>query len=231
LLLVHVAAGGIALTAGFATLPLRKGGDLHARLGTLFFAAMLAMTSTGAVIAALKPERGTLVVGIFTFYLVLTSWMTARNRAGIAGGFERWAASVALLCGAAQLYMGLAAIGSPTGRFDSLPAAAHFPFAVLAALAAALDLGFIRRGRLDPRQRIARHLWRMGTALLIAAFSFFLGQQDELPEPLRGAWVFAPPLTVLAVMLFWIFRVRFAKVPIGPRRRTNRIGTEAPAQA
>ena len=231
ILLVHVAAGGTALAAGFATLFSRKGGPRHAQLGTLFFAAMLVMASTGATIAAFKPERGTLFVGIFTFYLVLTSWMAARRRDATAGGFERAAALVAAICAAAQLGMGVYGINSPTGRFDSLPAVAHFPFAALAALAAGLDLKFIRRGRLDPRQRVARHLWRMSTALLIAAFSFFLGQQDEFPEPLRSSpLVFVPPLTVLTVMIFWIFRVRFAKA-FAPMKLRRRFDEEAPLEA
>jgi hypothetical protein len=52
----------------------------------------------------------------------------------------------------------------------------------------------------------------MSTAFLIAAFSFFLGQQDNMPEAVRGSpLLFVPPVAVLASMLFWIFRVRFAK--------------------
>jgi hypothetical protein len=110
-----------------------------------------------------------------------------------------------------MLAFALIASASPAGRFDSLPAAAHYPFALLAALAAGLDLNFILRGRIARRQRIARHLWRMCAALAIAAFSFFLGQQDEFPAAWRGLAIwFVPPVAVLAAMAFWILRVRFA---------------------
>ncbi|HYJ83920.1 MAG TPA: hypothetical protein VEW26_13895, partial [Allosphingosinicella sp.] len=176
LTLFHVAAGSSALLAGGAALAVRKGGGVHARSGTIFFAAMLAMAGTGAFIAALRTERGTAVIGIFTVYLVATAWLAARRRDGGAGGLERAGLGVALACAAAMLAFGLAASASPTGRFDSLPAAAHYPFAFLAALAAGLDLNFLLRGRLVRHQRIARHLWRMCAALAIAAFSFFLGQ-------------------------------------------------------
>lgn len=207
----HVVAGSAALITGAAALSFRKGGRLHARAGTIFFASMLAMAGTGALIAAVQPERGTAVIGIITCYLVATSWLTARRREGQAGGLERAGLAVALACAAAMLGFGLAASASPTGRFDSLPAAAHYPFALLAALAAGLDLNFILRGRLARRQRIARHLWRMCAALAVAAFSFFLGQQDEFPAAWRGLPIwFVPPFAVLAAMLFWIVRVRFA---------------------
>lgn len=210
LTLFHVAAGSAALLAGGAALSLRKGGRLHARAGTVFFATMLAMAGTGALIAALRPERGTAVIGIFTCYLVATAWLAARRRDGRAGGLEHAGLAVALSCAAAMLGMGLLASASPDGRFDSLPAAAHYPFAFLAALAAGLDLNFLLRGRLARHQRIARHLWRMCAALAIAAFSFFLGQQDEFPAAWRGLAIwFAPPFAVLAAMAFWLVRVRF----------------------
>ncbi|HEX8573726.1 MAG TPA: hypothetical protein VF759_13350 [Allosphingosinicella sp.] len=210
LMLFHVVAGSAALLAGGAALTVRKGGRLHARAGTIFFASMLAMAGTGALIAAVKPERGTAVIGILTCYLVATSWLTARRRDGEAGGLERIGFAVALACAAAMLGFGAAASASATGRFDSLPAAAHYPFALLGALAAGLDLNFILRGRLAQHQRIARHLWRMCAALAIAAFSFFLGQQDEFPAAWRGLAIwFVPPFAVLAAMAFWLVRVRF----------------------
>ena len=68
LTLFHVVAGSTALLAGGAALSVRKGSALHARAGTIFFAAMLAMAGTGALIAAAKPERGTAIIGLFTCY-------------------------------------------------------------------------------------------------------------------------------------------------------------------
>jgi uncharacterized membrane protein len=213
----HVTAGSLALFAGAAALSAGKGGRLHARAGTAFFAAMLAMAGSGAAIAASISERGTAVIGLFTCYLVTTSWVTARRRDGMAGSFERAGLAVALACAAAMLAFGVLA-SSANGKFDSLPAAAHYPFAFLAALAAGLDVNFILRGRLERRQRIARHLWRMCAALAIAAFSFFLGQQDEFPAAWRGLAIwFVPPLAVLAAMVFWLVRVRFAAA-FGRRR-------------
>ncbi len=222
LTLVHIAGGSVALLAGAAALSLRKGSRTHALAGNWFFAGMLVLTGTGSLIAAFGSERGTAVIGILTFYLVATAWMTARHRDGRAGRFELAGLFVALGCAGAMLSFGLMASASPTGRLDSLPATAHYPFAALMGIAAALDLNFLLRRELSGRQRIARHLWRMCAALWIAASSFFLGQQDEFPEAWRGAFIwFLPPLATFAAMLFWIVRVRFAKA-FGhylPRRR------------
>ena len=216
--LFHVVAGSAALLAGGAALLVRKGGSLHAKAGTVFFASMLAMAGTGALIAAVKPERGTAVIGLLTCYLVATAWTAARRRDGQARPADAAWLAMALACAGAMLAFGLLASASPNGRFDSLPAGAHYPFAFLAALAAAGDLGFLLRGRLQRHQRIARHLWRMCAALAIAAFSFFLGQQDAFPAAWRGLAIwFAPPLAVLAAMAFWLIRVRFTAAFGRPR--------------
>jgi hypothetical protein len=212
LLPVHVLAGSLALLSGFGALALRKGGRAHGLAGSWFFASMLTMTLSGAVVAALKPERGTAVIGIFTAYLVATSWATARRRSGEAGRFELYALVVVAGCALAMTTFTLIGFASANGRVDSLPAGVHIPFALVAVLAAAFDLYFLRRGRLSQAQRIARHLWRMCTALLIAAMSFFLGQQKVMPEAIQGSpALFVPILAVLAAMIFWILRVRFSR--------------------
>jgi cytochrome bd-type quinol oxidase subunit 2 len=190
----------------------RKGGSLHAKAGTAFFLSMLAMAGTGSIIALLMPERGTATVGVLTCYLVATSWMAARRRDAAAGRLEAAGLLVALACAAAFLIIGWLCLQEPDGKLDRMPAAIHFPFAALALLGAALDLNFILKRRLSNPQRVARHLWRMGTAFLIAAFSFFIGQQANMPEFVQGSpLLFAPPLAVLATMLFWIFRVRLGR--------------------
>ncbi len=221
LTLVHIIGGSAALVSGGAALSLRKGGRGHGRAGTVFFGGMLTLTGTGAVMAALAPERGTMMIGLFTAYLVVTSWGAARNHDGEAGPAERISLAVAIGCALALLSFGLLGAASANGRFDSLPAAVHFPFAAIAGLAAVLDLNFILRGRLNRAQRIGRHLWRMCTALLIAAFSFFLGQQKVMPMAIQGSpWLFVPPLATLGAMVFWIFRVRFSRAWGGRPRQS-----------
>lgn len=210
-MLVHIVGGSIALLSGAAALTVRKGGRWHARAGTAFFASMLVMTSTGAVIAILKPERGTALIGTFTCYLVVTAWMAARQRSGKPTHLDRIALLVAIGCTIGQLLLGVAGLNGPDGKLDSLPWQVHFVFGALALLAVTLDLNFLRKGQLSGVQRIGRHLWRMSTAMLIATSSFFNGQRDEFPKAWQGFFLWdALPLLVLVAMIFWIFRVRFS---------------------
>jgi uncharacterized membrane protein len=213
LILFHIVFGSVALAAGSAAMSLRKGGRGHVVAGNIFMAAMLAMALTGAVLAVLKPERATAVIGIITAYLVATAWWTARHRDGRAGAFEAAGLAVALACAGAQLTSALQASAAPDGRLDALPAAAIYPFALLAAGAALGDLRMLLLRQLKPRQRLARHVWRMSAALFIAAASFFLGQQDEFPDALRRLPIwFLPPLATLLAMTFWLVRLRYPAV-------------------
>jgi len=213
MMVAHVAGGGAALAAGAVALLARKGRGLHARAGTAFAATMLVMASTGAVLAAMKPSRLSVVAGTLTCYLVATAWSAVRHRDRRAGTLEIAALPVALLCVAAGVLFGLQATLDPTGRLDRMPPAPHFIFAGLAALAAGLDLRLILVG-LDRNQRLKRHLWRMAAALSIAALSFFVGQQKHLPALLRGSPIlFLPTLAVLGVMAFWLFRLRRPRAP------------------
>lgn len=210
--IVHIAAGGMGLLSGAAALAFRKGDGLHRAAGTVFFVAMLIMSAIGAGMAALKPDRITTFVGIITFYLVATSWVTVRRPPGEIGRFETGGFFVALGIMAADLIFGWQGLTSPHGRIDGAPYQTAFVFAAVAAIAAVSDLTVIRRLGVSGAPRIARHLWRMCVALLIAALSFFLGQQKVMPPSIRGSPIlFMPVLAPLVLMVFWLLRVRFTK--------------------
>lgn len=211
-MMIHIAAGGVGLASGFAALAFRKGEHLHRIAGTAFFVAMLFMSGIGAVMAAFLPNRPTILVGMLTFYLVATAWMTVRREEGRVGRFEVAALAAVAIVAALDFFAGWVALRSPRGAMDQIPYQMIFVFAGVATLAAITDLRVIRRGGVSGAPRIARHLWRMCVALLIATSSFFFGQQKVLPEALHGSPVlFIPTLTVLVLMVFWLFRVRFSK--------------------
>lgn len=222
---VHIASGVLALLSGAAAVAARKGGPLHARAGTWFFVSMLVLGVTASMLEPFrKPEPGSPIVGIFVCYFVATSWVAARRRDGTTGKFE------ILACGVALSLAALIAWDALMGEADTAagrgPAFALAGFCLLAGL---LDLNAILRAKLTPRQRIARHLWRMCFAFFIATGSFFLGQQDLLPQSVRGSpSLFALAFAPFAVMAFWLVRLRFAK---GLRRLSLRLAPQEPVEA
>jgi hypothetical protein len=208
---LHVAGGAVGLAAGTAALLFRKGGRAHRRAGDVFVVSMLIMAGLGAAVAFTLLERASILGGLMTCYLVATAWLTVWRAPGTAGRLEiiALAASISLLALAATL--GTMAALHPSGTLDGQPWQAFVLFGVIAPLAAIGDLRLLLRGGISGAQRIARHLWRMCTALFIAAVSFFLGQPDFVPDLMRGTmWVAVPPLATLLVMVYWLVRLRVA---------------------
>ena len=90
-----------------------------------------------------------------------------------------------------------------------MPAFPFFMFGVVGLLAGIGDVRLMRSGALHGVRRLARHLWRMSFALFIAALSFFIGQAQVFPKPVRIMPVLAlPVLAVLVTMVYWLWRVR-----------------------
>ena len=208
---IHIAAGLLALPSGTIAVAARKGGRLHRLAGSWFFGSMLALGVTASILEPFRSPPGSPIAGLFVCYFVATSWVTARRRDGTTGRFE------ILACAAALGTAALMAWGALTGATTPAGPGVIYALALVCLIAGLLDLSAIVRGRLTPAQRIARHLWRMCFAFFIATGSFFLGQQDVMPEAMRGS----PILFVLAfapfvVMAFWLVRVRFTKRFRGP---------------
>jgi hypothetical protein len=208
ILFVHISAGSVAIVSGSMALAFRKGGRSHVAAGHVFFVSMLAMASIGALVAPFlltaegNPRLFDSAAGFFTGYLVVTSRLTVRRKAGTVGRSETAAFLFAATLAAAIVLIG-------TGRADP---SGYYGMGAIVALAAALDLKVILRGGIGGAPRIARHLWRMCLALFVAVGSFFLGQQRVMPEFMQGSpWLSVPPLAVLAAMLFWLLKLRFAK--------------------
>ena len=204
---VHVAAGMITLVSGTIAVAARKGGPLHARAGTGFFGSMLVLGVTASILEPLRSPPGSPVGGIMVCYFVATSWVAARRRDGTTGKFEIIACAAALIMAVLMAWGGITGVATtPVG------AGPVFVLAGLCLIAGLGDLNAILRAKLTPVQRISRHLWRMCFAFFIATGSFFLGQQQVLPQAVRGSPIlFVLAFAPFAVMAFWLVRLRFAK--------------------
>jgi uncharacterized membrane protein len=210
-LVLHISGGLTGIAAGWAAILARKGERLHRVAGTVFFVAMLTMSGVGAIVAPMLPSEQWVntPAAVFTFYLVASAWATVRRGEGEIGRFER--VGVAVPLGVVALALALAA-----ARVDLGPTGgAVYGLAVIAAIAAVGDLRMIRAGGIAGTPRIARHLWRMTLGLFVATGSFFLGQPKHVPQVLKDTgFNVIISLGVLALLAFWMIRVRF---PSGPK--------------
>lgn len=215
---IHIAAGAVALLSGTTAFAVKKGGRLHVSAGSVFCISMLVLGITASILSPFKTPPESPIGGIMVCYFLATAWMAARNRSGTAGTFDKIACGTVLLIAALVIGQGVERVVAEPGEFPAVPApGALFSLGAVCLFAGLSDLKFIVRGALSATQRMTRHLWRMCFAFFIATGSFFLGQQDVLPEAMRGSPVlFVLAFAPFALMLFWLARLRFVarKAPV-----------------
>jgi hypothetical protein len=215
LLLLHVCGAVVGLLAGFAAMLVRKGSNWHGATGTVFFASMLVMSSTAAVIAAFhRVNAANMCVGLFTFYLVATSWWAAKNREGRLGRFDRGAFGYVVLVVTLFMTYGVQAAASATGTKDGMPPFLYFMFGTFALVCLIGDVRMFGRGGATGTHRIGRHLRRMGLALMIATLSFYPGQAKFLPKEMKEMpLIWLPHIFLLVSLFFWMWRYRVRRRP------------------
>ena len=214
LLVLHITGGAVGILAGATALLTRKGDQIHRAAGNLFFASMFIAYAIGGGVAPFLTDgqRPNFVAGVLALYLLISGWMTVKRPETKASAWHVVGLVAALLiAGMGALFIYLGSI-SPTGTVDGSPSQAFVLFATAGTFAAAGELNVLLRRQIAGAARIARHLWRMCFSLFIAAGSFFLGQQQVMPEWIRGSTIlFVLAFAPLAAMVFWVVRVRIGR--------------------
>lgn len=209
MVVLHILAGLLALITGAVAVYAVKGSPLHRRSGRVFVGAMLVMSGSGALMAVfVTPDGVNVIAGLLTFYLVCTALLTVRipvreSREALTGLML-----AALLLGAFAFGLAFQAMSSPDGTVNGIPPPPLFMFGVVGVGGGLLDARLLWARSIAGMHRLVRHVWRMGFALFIATASFFLGQAQVFPEPIRRSGVLAVPvLIVILVMAYWVLRV------------------------
>jgi hypothetical protein len=211
MLLLHICAGTLGVLSGAVAISFRKGSRWHRITGMVFAISMLTLGASGAYMAFMKFQPGNILGGMFTFYLVATSWMTVKRKDKKTSTID-WAALLLVLAVVAtELTFAFQAMRSQTGLKYGYPAGPYFFMGSVALLALAGDVRMLVRGGVSGIQRIARHLWRMCFAWFIASTSIFLARPHLFPVFFRksGLLIFFT-LFPLASMIFWLVRIRLA---------------------
>jgi hypothetical protein len=223
MMLVHIAGGTVGLLSGTAAIVFRKGSPRHILAGRIFVVAMLIMAAFAAYIAYVRNQPDNVGGGIFTFYLILTAWLTARRRPGQTSRFDWLLLLIPLVLGALGCVGAVKIVRSGASSQNGVPVGMILFMTTIVLLAAAGDLRMLLGGGVSGTRRIARHLWRMCFGLFIASGSFFLGPNNRplplltnvgLGQHLPAAIFSVGPYLVLTIaplvlLIFWLLRVRW----------------------
>lgn len=216
ILLFHICGGTLGVLSGTVAIFLRKGSRRHAIAGTVFVISMLALGASGAYMAILKMQPGNILGGLFTCYLVATSWIAAKRQQVRTSIFDWGALLLVSALTAVELTLGLEAATSPTGMKYGYPPGPYFLIGSVALIAATGDIRMLVRHGISGTQRIARHLWRMCFAFFIASASIFLARAHLFPAFMRKTGtLYLLSFFPLILMIFWLTRIRFARAVKG----------------
>lgn len=210
LLIVHILAGFVALTAA-AVATLTKTLDVahrwHVYSGTVFFWGMVVIFITAIPLALIRPNTFLLLIAILSFYFAVAGWRFATHRRGSPRPLDWISASVMALAAGIMITFGVFLLSRRNTNGITM--------CVLGAIGAALsiaDLRTLQQGGAKGPERIAQHLTMMlaGTIATITAFVV-----TNVPvQPAFVVWL-APTVVIAPIIIVWNRRIRAGKRPKG----------------
>lgn len=210
ILLTHISTAVVGILSGFLSMAFRKGSGLHRAAGDVFVVSMLIMSAAGVFIAAfLKPNIGNVMGGSLTFYLVGTGWLAGRRKERRIGAYDFAGLAVVSAIVVSEFIFGVQASMSPTHLKAGYPPFLFFTFGTISLLFASSDVRMILRGGVEGSKRIARHLFRMCLALMMASLSFYPSRAHLFSKAVNSSGVlYLPHIALLISMIYWLIRVR-----------------------
>lgn len=211
---VHIVIGVVVILSGMIAVLVKKGSRQHKLAGQWFVGSQVIIGLVVLAQAWFTPERISSLGILFVFlivYLVVSAWLTIHRPKANMSGVDIAMPFVALFIAVAGVVMGFDALHHPSTAKDAPPTEAYFFFSALAFMAMLLDIRHLHKRGLQGKQRIIRHVWRMGCALCFAVSAPFSQGGVVL------AWIKENPvLSVLQmlfviVLIFWIYRLLFAR--------------------
>jgi hypothetical protein len=220
----HIAVGSVALATFWSAAAVRKGTQLHRRLGSAYVLAMIAVMLTALPLAAKAFASGQASLGIFLLYLILITataigiaWRAIRDRQSLARFLGPWYRPLAwtnLLAG---------------GGVFSLGIAFHTPLlcgmSVIGLVVGRMMLRFAANPPSGRNWWLKRHYTAIVASGIATHIAFLnIGLQRVVPRDYSGAAFYAAwfgPVIVAVLALLWLDR-RYGRGPDGARLAGSR---------
>ena len=206
LLVIHIAAGSIALLTALAALVTAKGGTIHVRAGRVYAIGMTLIFLTAVPLAILGADVFLLLIAFFSFYLIFAGWRFARNRSRRPQPVDWVAVAIMGLTGLAMWGYAVALGVSGSGQWVTMLAFGSIAVALSVADGLFFNQGRSGRRRPAPYLRIQRHLTNMmaGTIATVTAVMVVNVSMDPVWVP----WLL--PTVVITPLIVW-WNVRTAR--------------------
>jgi uncharacterized membrane protein len=199
LLVIHIAAGSIALLAVPVALLTAKGRTNHVLAGRVYTIAMAGVFVTALPLAVITSSVFLLFVAVFSFYMVFAGWRFARNRRGGPHPVDWAAAGIMALTGLGM--WGYSASLALAGDSQWMTMALYGAIALSFGL---VDMRFHFRPAGPGFRRITRHLTNMLGATIATVTAVMVVNVDT--DPVWIPWIL-PTVVITPLIVWWNFRV------------------------
>ena len=203
LLIIHIAAGSIALLTALAALVTAKGGTIHVRAGRVYAIGMTLIFLTAVPLAIMGANVFLLLIAFFSFYLIFAGWRFARNRSRRPQPVDWVAVAIMGLTGLAMWGYAVALGVSGSGQWVTMLAFGSIAVALSVADGLFFNQGRNGRRRPAPYLRIQRHLTNMmaGTIATVTAVMVV----NVSMNPVWLPWLL-PTFVITPLIVWWNVR-------------------------
>jgi len=211
LIYLHATAGGIGLLSGFTSAASRKGNRVHRSAGKLFVISM-SLSAFLALIISIWPGHESAFlfsIGIFTLYLVLTgnrAILLRRKKQPELGRIDYALTLTMMITGILMIAFALFQF------FTNKPGVGIvlMVFGLIGLLNAKLDFSFYKRSVITREDWLARHIGRIGGALIAATTAFVVVNMNTFfseSVPDLVGWL-GPTVIGSIYLSYWTRKIR-----------------------
>lgn len=209
ILIIHIAAGSMALLTALGALVTAKGGKKHVIAGRIYAAAMTVVVLSALPLAFLGADIFLTLIAVFSFYLVFAGWRFARNRRGKPHVGDWVAVAIMGMVGLGMWVYAIVLFQASDSQWVTMAL-----FGGIAMFLGIIDGRTYWRQTATGKQRIARHLTNMMAGTIATMTAVLVVNVDT--NPVWLGWIL-PTLVITPLIVWWNVRTKRGNVRKQPQ--------------
>ena len=197
-LLVHITSGTIALIVAILAIVLKKGTIFHRRLGRAYICAMSLVFISALHLSFIAVPINWFLFGIaiFSYYLAFTGFRAGKERKNLPSTIDWIATCVMLFSTVFMLVLGVQLLWNQNNLGVVL-----IIFGAVGGLLSVQDIMQFRKGKIQGKERILRHLTRILASFIAVVTAVLVVNGAKLAIPELVNWL-APSVIITPLIIY-----------------------------
>ena len=197
-LLVHITSGTIALIVAILAIVLKKGTIFHRRLGRAYICAMSLVFISALHLSFIAVPINWFLFGIaiFSYYLAFTGFRAGKERKNLPSTIDWITTCVMLFSTVFMLVLGVQLLWNQNNLGVVL-----IIFGAVGGLLSVQDIMQFRKGKIQGKERILRHLTRILASFIAVVTAVLVVNGAKLGIPELVNWL-APSVLITPLIIY-----------------------------